>query len=593
MKSTSKKAISLFLSLVMVFSAFAMLGAISASAENYERVIINYDDLSRNIGITRCEGNASTNTSSITSVDGLDNPSGKVLKLVLSNNMGFKIGLTENWYVGKPIAIKFWARTESGSISVDANQTGLVPASDNYASTSNGGLASIFASNGGSLDFTGRYYTVDLSGFTLDQLKTFRYFGFKTQNVSSNVTAYFDDISLVYENESDAPAELEWKTKYDWENGTDGAVACGNKFYSDTTSVYTDIGSTKSLKIECLWISNSSLYHKYYFYVDVSSGIENAKSLRVATRFTGTGSNPAFFGVEYEGTQYWKSYPYTQNSYAWLYYDFNTFTSDDGVSITLDDTNVGKVTKLLFSFSMNNGSQFVDDIEYAVEKSDGAVKASFSGADETVADVANGGTFPDASVSGYTFIGWKDSNGDLYRAGSTIAITQNTKFTAVAAKVETQDGASVRWSNYDIKRGLKFTTYITGNVDSSELIKYISPEFVKTNITGNGKTVDVMNNSANDGHSKFAEESNGTTLVFHGSVTEYQDEKSMITVDFTAKGIATVKYADGSETVLESKTTSTRNMAEVAQEAYDALKGQTSELALSKCALLKDVYDVN
>ena len=586
MRRISLKTLSVLLSFAMIISAFAAFGTISASAESYERVIINYDDLSRHNGLKRCEG-SNTNTSSITTVDGLDNPSGKVLKLVLSNYMGFKIGLTEKWYEGKPIAIKFWARTESGTFSTVASQTGLVTSSENYAGSASGGLLSIFASNGGMLDSTGRFYTIDLSGFTLDQLKTFRYFGFKAQGMTGNVTAYFDDITLVYENESDAPAELEWHTRYDWETDTTGAVAKGNTFKSSTTA-FTSIGSTKSLCVKGTWGNKTQ-----YMYVDVSSGIENAKSLRAAVRYDKVqGNNPTRIGVEYNGTQYWKDFTNAQTSFAWFYFDFNTFKSSAGDSITLDDSNVCNVTKLLFCFTMGYEAYYVDDIQYAVEKSTGGIKASFVGADDSIADITTGGVFPDATVSGYTFIGWKDSNGNLYKAGSQITLTENTTFTAVAAKVETQEGAGVRWSNTDVKRGLKFTTYISGNVDAAELKNYISPALVKTVISGNSKTVDVMNSSTNDGNSEFAEESNDTTLVFHGSVTEYQSDTSMLTVDFTAQGVATVTYADGTTMELASSTTTTRNMKYVAQAAYDALKDETTELATSKCALLKDVYGV-
>lgn len=204
-------------------------------------------------------------------------------------------------------------------------------------------------------------------------------------------------------------------------------------------------------------------------------------------------------------------------------------------------------------------------------------------------------TTPDAcSVNpGETFIGWKDeSTGNLYPAGYNFkSIDSNKNFTAVSAKVETQEGAGVRWSNTDVKRGLKFTTYISGNVDAAELKNYISPALVKTVITGNEKTVDVLN-SVNDGNNSFADESNTTTLVYHGSVTEYQSDTSMLTVDFTAQGVATVTYADGTTMELASSTTTTRNMAAVAQAAYDALKGETTELATAKCALLKEVYGV-
>ena len=205
-------------------------------------------------------------------------------------------------------------------------------------------------------------------------------------------------------------------------------------------------------------------------------------------------------------------------------------------------------------------------------------------------------TAPDACGvnPGETFIGWKENtSGNLYPAGYVFEGVDSSKnFTAISAKVETQEGAGVRWSNTDIKRGLKFTTYISGNVNAAKLIDYISPALVKTVISGNSKTVDVMNSSTNDGNGKFAEESNDTTLVFHGSVTEYQSDTSMLTVDFTAQGVATVTYADGTTMELASSTTTTRNMKYVAQAAYDALKDETTELATSKCALLKDVYGV-
>ena len=221
--------------------------------------------------------------------------------------------------------------------------------------------------------------------------------------------------------------------------------------------------------------------------------------------------------------------------------------------------------------------------------------------DYTTTDLSldgSGVTAPDSFLVNHdeTLIGWRnDATGKLYPAGSVLTnedFTDKT-FTAVSAKVETQEGAGVRWSNTDVKRGLKFTTYISGNVDAAELKNYISPALVKTVISGNSKTVDVMNSSTNDGNSEFAEESNDTTLVFHGSVTEYQSDTSMLTVDFTAQGVATVTYADGTTMELASSTTTTRNMKYVAQAAYDALKDETTELATSKCGLLKDVYGVS
>ncbi|MGN0114092.1 MAG: hypothetical protein ACI396_02060, partial [Acutalibacteraceae bacterium] len=195
-----------------------------------------------------------------------------------------------------------------------------------------------------------------------------------------------------------------------------------------------------------------------------------------------------------------------------------------------------------------------------------------------------------------TLIGWRnDATGKLYPAGSVLTnedLSDKT-FTAVSAKVETQEGAGVRWSNTDVKRGLKFTTYITGNVGATELKNYISPALVKTVITGNGKTVEVLNSSAKDGNNEYADESNSTTLVYHGSVTEYQSDTSMLTVNFTAQGVATVTYADGSTMTLESSTTTTRNMYDVAQAAYNSLSSgseSSDSFKEGKMKLLEEVY---
>lgn len=562
MTNFSTKALSLLLSLALIISAFAMVGTISASAEDTIEQLTS-SDLTFVNGLY---GKFASNTSSglLTVTKGSTNGTGygfiiRIPKLQYYPVTKIDFDITVNWAnTGDTYNITCGFGEYENIQDVTNKSTGVVK-------NGNRGITSFTSGQSTVLSF-------DLSGVQGEYYDTL--YMSKVNDLTDSGSLVINSVSITY--------DLSLRTVF---KGTFnvGSLTSGNLLKTDKES--WSQGQWDMNKSSATYVANATRI-----------GIDRLIDVVASSKITFSLVNRST-GARAADTYRYVIRGYNSSNAKVNYNASNAANSSSlgGVAnnavIDLSQSNLTSIVKIGVAI-YGSGTVTTDFIDTYMPSMTMTTKATSTAVKSDTTSVVTAPDLPDYSLTGYTFIGWKDSANNLYKAGSQITLTDDTTFTAVAVKVETQEGAGVRWSNTDIKRGLKFTTYISGNVDAAELKNYISPALVKTEITGNGKTVDVMNSSANDGNSAFAEESNDTTLVYHGSVTEYQSDTSMLNVDFTAQGVATVTYADGSTMELASSTTTTRNMAAVAQAAYDDLKDETTELAVSKCALLKAVYGV-
>jgi hypothetical protein len=87
--------------------------------------------------------------------------------------------------------------------------------------------------------------------------------------------------------------------------------------------------------------------------------------------------------------------------------------------------------------------------------------ASFDNGEAAIEANENGEvTLPETTVEGKQVIGWQDQNGELYHEGDVVVITEDTDFDVVAAAVDIQTGAGIRWAKDAAERGIRFETYI-------------------------------------------------------------------------------------------------------------------------------------
>ena len=558
MTKISTKALSLLLSLALIIGAIATIGTISASAETIQENV-PVDDLTFNLGqFANNFFTASTESGNLTVTKGTSSGTGK----------GFTVRISKlKYYPVTNIVFNVTVNWEDST-----NDHSIYCAYGKYAYIQDATNYSTDIIKKGSVSFVSGT-AVNLS-FDLTDVKDNGYdtiFFSRVDNFNSSSSLVINSVSITYDSSERkyfngsfvSNEEYESANLLDGKTWSTGQWTNASSATFDTSST-TRIGITELIEV----VPGSTLT---FAIKKKDTGASISSSYKFVLRAYDSSKTLVPYGANNKDAEY--SFGSTENN-AVIDLSQSNLTSVAYIGVAIYSS--GTVT-----------TAFLDNNEPSlIVKSTGYSKTIMT--DNT--SVLTAPEALDFSLSGYTFIGWANNN-KLYKAGSQITLTEDTTFTAVAAKVETQEGAGVRWSNTDVKRGLKFTTYISGNVNAAKLIDYISPALVKTVISGNGKTVDVLN-SANDGNSKFADESNDTTLVYHGSVTAYQSDTSMLNVDFTAQGVATVTYADGTTMELASSTTTTRNMKDVAQAAYDALKDETTELATSKCALLKDVYGV-
>ncbi|MGN0556994.1 MAG: InlB B-repeat-containing protein, partial [Acutalibacteraceae bacterium] len=204
-------------------------------------------------------------------------------------------------------------------------------------------------------------------------------------------------------------------------------------------------------------------------------------------------------------------------------------------------------------------------------------------------------TAPNAvSIDGFQFVGWADANdhSKLYKAGSKIKLTEDATFVAAGIDVDSNYGASLRWSAEDAKRGLRFTTVVRSNLGGAdETNKLVSPAQVKTLITdANGTVKEVLNSSTEGGNSRWAEESTPTDLCWHGSVTEFAGKaEEVLTRNFHAQGVVVVNYADNTSAEISGTVSADANMKDIAQDVYEQ---NPYANGTSVKNVLKEVYNV-
>lgn len=204
-------------------------------------------------------------------------------------------------------------------------------------------------------------------------------------------------------------------------------------------------------------------------------------------------------------------------------------------------------------------------------------------------------TAPDAvSIDGFQFVGWADANdhSKLYKAGSKIKLTEDATFVAAGIDVDSNYGASLRWSTNDAKRGLRFTTVVRSNLGGAdETNKLVSPAQVKTLITdANGTVKEVLNSSTEGGNSRWAVESTATDLCWHGSVTEFAGKaEEVLTRNFHAQGVVVVNYADNTSAEISGTVSADANMKDIAQDVYEQ---NPYANGTSVKNVLKEVYNV-
>lgn len=159
-------------------------------------------------------------------------------------------------------------------------------------------------------------------------------------------------------------------------------------------------------------------------------------------------------------------------------------------------------------------------------------------------------------TAGKTFIGWKDSDGKLYKAGETIrGLTAATTFTAVELGSFETKGAELRVSG---SAGVRFVnTFNTEDLNANgdcfgefgTLIARVA------DLNSNGEALDVVTADSTDAKSiivKIKSSEGGRTL--NGNLTEfrggiYNMNTHNFTAELTACGYIAVNYASGTDYV--------------------------------------------
>ncbi len=351
-----KKILALILSLLMVFAVVPI--AISASAETeYTRVLNNFDDIGRLNGSVEWVNGSTNKSATVIDYTEIDPTytDGNVLKIVpYSSNGNLAVPVDPSWALGNPIGIKFqvWAET-SGTF--DTERTGLTDTASSVACKMSDLGANPTGTRNLAMSTTPEWYVYDLTVFEKTTLKLL---------FNSAANFYIDNVTLIYANEEDVPADLslEYKTAYDWETDTTGVSKVGSTtFARNTAAAYSGIAdSAYGLKVVGTYSKTAS-----YMQVVMTDELKAAASIRVPMLMAvSSSSNPTNIGVQIDGVNYWYMFGNSVTTMSYQYFDYKTFTAADGTSIVMQ-RDYSKVTALLFSFGNSYSNFYVDDIQYA------------------------------------------------------------------------------------------------------------------------------------------------------------------------------------------------------------------------------------
>lgn len=341
----------------------------------------------------------------------------------------------------------------------------------------------------------------------------------------------------------------------------------------------------------------------YYFHVDKAAA-EGNNCLWMLMYAVGNWAGPnSGWQAKFDGRDYWQDVS-VDGSHMLLWDNWN-----GGIWFKHEIYGGSSINQLQFNFRNDHQPTFTIGNIYAANADDevpgllpkqSGYTATFVNGDKAVA-AAQGETVtaPDAvAIDGFEFVGWADADdySKVYKAGSTITLTEDTTFVAAGVSLETLNSASIRWSADDAKRGLRFTGVVRSNLGGAkETGELVSPALVKTAIKdlGNDTVKDVLNSSPKGGNSRWAEESTVTDLCWHGSVTEFAGKgDEVLEHKFSAWAVAEIKYQDGSSGWFVSEATDGFSMKDVAV----ALKEANTDTSAANYdyinRILKEVYNV-
>ena len=388
-------------------------------------------------------------------------------------------------------------------------------------------------------------------------------------------------------------AEDTWLTAYDWETDTTGITDVGGETPSKTTeAAWADIGSTNGIKIK----GGGYPYTTSYIKIAMTDELKSAKDIRVSMKTSNSNdsANPTLYGVVIDGVNYWHYIGGGSgvNTYKWypLQTDYYEVISEAALSwkgyepaFSLGESDFSNVEAILFNYGSSWGTCYIDDIQYVAGEAstpDDAPKATFdNGVADVEADAQGNVTLPTANIEGKQLFGWKDAQGNVYAAGAEVAITADTAFTAVAAAVELQTGAGIRWAEQETERGIRFETTVSKDAldalgsSSFELGALILPY---ANYDAN-ITVETAQQygAVNVVDPKVYGEVEDNYRYYTG-VVDYEkyfavSQAALADLKLTAVSYVKVTYADGSNAYFYDMPDATDNVRTVSEVARAAL----------------------
>ncbi len=206
-------------------------------------------------------------------------------------------------------------------------------------------------------------------------------------------------------------------------------------------------------------------------------------------------------------------------------------------------------------------------------------------------------TMPAATVDGKQFIGWKDSEGNLHKVGAKVAAAEGATFTGVAAAVELQTGAGIRWAKTEQERGIRFETYVSKDAldaigsSSFELGALIMP-YANYNAD---ITVDTASTygAVNVVDPKVYGEVGDNYRYYTGVVDfeRYFSVSGAVLADLKLTAVSYVKvtYADGTSAYFYDMPDATNNVRTVAEVARAAMADTEFGYTNDQLAIL-DLY---
>lgn len=596
-----KKIIAMAVAVMMLVSV-CVVGAVPAAAESAEKLIVDFDG----VGPAAVSGQ----NSSVGTVDGVGEGNVAILNLVGWQSL--YIRLPENFGYGSPTQLTFWAKTDAGNVTTTTDRNGFT--------NTNTGVAKIVLEDL-NVTFGAEWtkYTINLPEMSDLEASTYYYFTINPEKFSDGAASgasklYVDDISLVYADAADVPSD-DWQAMFDWEEGYgDEVQLVGNgkaKAYSDEASPNTAADSNHSLYVyRAAW--NQSGYSTNYVQINLDPEMmQNVDDLRINYRSgKGDSNKKPTMGVVVDGEVYWGGSAYfggNLTSTTWAQqsvtaYTYGNFRADgesaEKPTITITKANLAEVEALVFTTAQYNDGKIthyanswilLDDIEYTTKGTEpSAPTASFEGTETPVESIDGTSiVMPEGTVAGKLFAGWSDGE-NLYAAGSTVEIAQDTTFTAVGVEAATQDGAAVRLLT---PTGLRFETRINkadydaiaalgATVKTGTLIlpnDYLTGDIVltKESLDANDKIYLDIENSG--WYNAATAEADGYYQYF---ATIANIKTKNYTREFVSAGYLEISYADGSSTVLlycGDGSNTVRTVSNVAKAALEDPEGNYTE----------------